>query len=58
MRHDLQHHRNAIKAVKMIAMARPSKRRLAGHSNQITRARIAVGGELEVKSKRPGGFRQ
>ena len=46
---DLQHHRNMIKAVKMTPMARPSKRRLAGRSNQI-KARIAVGGELEAQA--------
>ena len=56
---DLQHHNNAIKA-KMTPMPRQSKRKLAGRSNQIKRARISVERELEarallpVQSKEPG----
>ena len=44
---DLQHHLHpAIKAVNTTPATRPSERRLAGRSDQIKRARIAVEREL------------
>ena len=49
MHRDLQHHHHAVKAVKTTPMTRPSKRQLAGRSNQIKRARIAVERELEAQ---------
>ena len=52
---DLQHHHNAVNAVKTkpvktAPITRPSKRKLAGSSNQI-RARIAVEKELEAQAQ-------
>ena len=49
MHRDLQHHYRVIKAVKT-TMARPSKRQLAGRSNQIKKARIAVEREPEAQA--------
>ena len=43
-------HHHAIKAAKTALMARPSKRQLAGLSNQIKKARIEVERELEAQA--------
>ena len=58
MHRDLQHHyHNAIKA-KTTPMPRPSKRKLAGRSNQIKRTRISVEREFEgqalLQCEKPG----
>ena len=45
----LQHHHHTVKAVETTPMTRPSKRQLAGRSNQIKKARIAVERELEAQ---------
>ena len=51
MNRDLQHHHHhTIKAVKTAPMTRPSKRQLAGCSNQIKKARIATERELEAQA--------
>ena len=47
---DLQHHHHPIKAVNTARMARPSKRQLVGHSNQLKKVRIAVERELEAQA--------
>ena len=47
---DLQHHYHAIKAMRTASMARPSKRQLAGRSNQTKKARISDEGEPKAQA--------
>ena len=48
---DLQHHHNAVKAVKTTPTTCPPRRKLAGRFNQIKRARIAVEKALEAQAQ-------
>ena len=50
MHRDLQHHHHTVKAVKTTPITRPSKIQLAGRSNQIRKARVAVERELEAQA--------
>ena len=47
---DLQHHHHAVKAVKTTPITRPSKRKLAGRSNQTGKTRIAIERELKAQA--------
>ena len=51
MHYNLQHHHYAIKAAKTAPMARPSKRQLAGRSNQIKKSRIELRESVKLRPR-------